>query len=313
MNIQEYNAKFNEKVVGSLSVVEDDIDTLQEDVEILESDTTTLSSDVETLKNTVGYTASKNLLENTGTTTTDDGITYTVNDDGSVTINGTSTGESQLFINRNFYLSKGEYILSGRTGTPNSNCVIQLYDGVKSVTDQGLGNTYSCEGRTINYVRILINNAGVAFDNVTFYPMIRRANITDDTYEPYVNGSVDARLEELKSALNNVIKWKLVKSITTSSSNIETITLPNEFNELYVEVIPNEGNVLNCPSTTIVIPKNILNSTVKYFSLPAYFNSSNSYGYCRIEASLTSLKLRDYYINGSSCHYAGAIVKVYYR
>ena len=48
MNIQEYNAKFNEKVVGSLSVVEDDVDTLQEDIE-------NITPRVETLENTISF------------------------------------------------------------------------------------------------------------------------------------------------------------------------------------------------------------------------------------------------------------------
>ena len=45
MNIQEYNAKFNEKVVGSLSVVEDDVDTLQEDIEGVDTRVTVLENE----------------------------------------------------------------------------------------------------------------------------------------------------------------------------------------------------------------------------------------------------------------------------
>ena len=50
-------------------------------------------------------------------------------------------------------------------------------------------------------IRVVIaGNAGTVFENVTFYPMLRYSEITDDTYEPY-KPSVEERLAALEAAI----------------------------------------------------------------------------------------------------------------
>lgn len=191
----------------------DDIDTLQDDVEnitprveILESDTNSLQNELLSVKDTLGYTV-KNLLENIGATTTSNGVTFTVNDDGSVTVNGTATANASLKINYDFDLPNGEYILSGcpKGGTTNTYYLHAYGEGI-NCHDIGQGGTFVANDNKIDYVRILILS-GQTVNNLTFYPMIRKASDTDDTYEPY-RDNVDTRLNNVASILG----WKTARA-----------------------------------------------------------------------------------------------------
>lgn len=51
---------------------------------------------------------------------------------------------------------------------------------------------------TEKYVYEFYIKTGTSFDNVVFYPMVRYANITDDTYEPY-QPSLQEQITELTS------------------------------------------------------------------------------------------------------------------
>ena len=262
------------------------------------------SGDIEEIKNTLGYTASKNLLENTATTTTSSGITYTVNEDGSVTLNGTTptTSESQIFINRNFYLSKGKYILSGCTGDGATNkYYVQLYKSAGTsvnAVDIGQGATFViADDNPINYIRILIGQ-GQVFDNVTFYPMIRKADITDDTYEPYGKSDVDSRLSDLKSAL----EWKLQGETTSSTS----IKLPNDYKEIkLISIDKNNRNVI-----TFTISKqeiDVLNSLDSTNGHKLHTAPNSNYTYYKS----TGIFFQNY--NGNAVNSSTIITSMYYR
>ena len=151
-----------------------------------------------TVKNTLGYTAGKNLLENTATTTTINGITFTVNDDGSVTVNGTATAITAFRFAKGIVLPNGEYILNG---CPNGSSVNTYYlymtgTGIAG-HDAGAGKTFVIEDNVISGISIFVIE-GQTVNNVTFYPMIRKADVTDDTYEPYSGIDVDTRLRTLE-------------------------------------------------------------------------------------------------------------------
>ena len=134
----------------------------------------------------------KNLLQNTATSQTIDGMTFTVNSDGSVTCNGqvsATTPYVVCFVNLNVFLRPGNYYLSGNTfiGSPNS-CKLDLVDLQSS---EWLATCYSPGSVLFNisdnknvYCRIVCY-ANFSCNNLTFYPMVRKADIEDDTYEPY--------------------------------------------------------------------------------------------------------------------------------
>ena len=138
--------------------------------------------------NVVVKTCGKNLLKNTATTQAINGVTFTVNDDGSVTANGTATVTTDLYVypSTNWEYENGEHILSGCPSGGNSStyCLYFFTESQRYLTDIGnsIKSTINKGERIFAFIRI---NNGINVQNLTFYPMIRIATDTDDTYEPY--------------------------------------------------------------------------------------------------------------------------------
>ena len=162
-------------------------------------------------KQTLGY-GKKNLLKNTAVTHTHNGVTFTVNNDGSITANGTVTATpASITISGDIGLEKGKsYILSGSPN--NSNCFVKLsttIDGNAGAPYKEVSSARDClftyDGTKINDVSVLVRNVGTTIDNLTFYPMIRSADIEDGTYEPYVD-DVDTRLDKIDNSILNTLE-----------------------------------------------------------------------------------------------------------
>lgn len=138
----------------------------------------------------------KNLLRNTATSRTISDVTFTVNDNGSVTCNGTARGN--IFFKIGDILTTNQYsILAGCpiNGTNNSYLMRCYSNNVIIATDTGSG--VSINQIIDGYVEIRIAS-GYTCDNLIFYPMIRKADISDDTYEPYIeNTELDVTLPAL--------------------------------------------------------------------------------------------------------------------
>ena len=144
----------------------------------------------------------KNLLQNTATTQTVNGITFTVNADGTVTANGTATANATLLLVNNTQIvpTDTSVIVSGCPSGGGSS-TYRVF--VKSDADAGyVYDTGS--GVTVNGVyRISITvYSGTTVNNLVFKPMIRPASITDSTYQPYQGIMVERtgkNLAELKT------------------------------------------------------------------------------------------------------------------
>lgn len=144
--------------------------------------------------NAIANRGGKNLLPNTGTSTTINGVTFTVNADGSVTVNGTATATADYYGMAQVSLGSGTFALSG---CPEGGSEQTYFLGVRvnnswsaSGKDYGDGKTVTGE---ITRWAITIRS-GYTADNLTFYPMLRDASIQDDTYVPY--GMSNAELTE---------------------------------------------------------------------------------------------------------------------
>ena len=164
-------------------------------------DDAVIKSEAALSRSTLGYQR-KNLLKNTAVSQTKNGVTFTVNEDGSVTANGTATANA-LFGLSDIKLTVGKkYTLSG-CPEGGSSTTFKLYGLDKTNwtgagDDFGNGDTFTIR-YSINQYRIVIYT-GYTADNLTFYPMLRYAEITDDTYEPY-KPSVEERLAALEAAV----------------------------------------------------------------------------------------------------------------
>lgn len=122
----------------------------------------------------------KNLLKNTATTQTINGVTFTVNEDGSVTINGTATVVTDFYIARPLYLNAGQYIINKYQ---ESVKVYLWNNGFAQASTNGLRFTVD-DGNGVNvFLRV---EAGQTVSNINVCAMIRLAEIEDDTYEQYV-------------------------------------------------------------------------------------------------------------------------------
>lgn len=122
--------------------------------------------------------------------TTDNGITYTVNSDGSVHAEGTATATSDFVLADVLELPNGDYILTGDTDSETAYANSSILFNEKSISGTAHWNygaespcVFTVNNYTLRKLRIRITSG--AFVNQTFYPMLRLASIKDDTYQPY--------------------------------------------------------------------------------------------------------------------------------
>jgi hypothetical protein len=135
----------------------------------------------------------KNILENTATGNTINGVEFTVNADGSITANGTANADILFAINKAVYgIVPGEsYTISG---CPNANGICRLYfaqhNDVGAIAntntyDTGSGATAKILPECLYLWVGFYAASGTVFSRATIYPMLRLASVTDKTYEPY--------------------------------------------------------------------------------------------------------------------------------
>lgn len=192
----------------------------------------------------------KNLLDNTATTKISNGITFTVNSDGTVLADGTNdtSANSSLIINR-YNLSPGAYILNGcpSGGASNTYRLAIQETGSYSILgsiDIGNGSGEFTIDTTTNVQIAIFIQKGLTINNLLFKPMLRKATIADDTYEQYgaspspdypspienVEGNI-----EFKDVWKNLVKqmnWKQLPSISTGA----TATIVNGYGTDFIEV-----------------------------------------------------------------------------
>lgn len=127
----------------------------------------------------------KNLLPNNATNQTVNGVTFTVNDDGSITANGTASANTGFTIALD--IDARGMILSGcPAGGSRSTYSLQYTNYVdESFADEGNGITIPLSTNTGLWRVAIWITAQSIVNNLVFKPMIRPASITDDTYVPY--------------------------------------------------------------------------------------------------------------------------------
>lgn len=134
---------------------------------------------------------SKNLINNAkwdgASPYTHNGVTFTVNADGTVTANGTATGGLAVYYNRTVLKSAANktFTISGITGGSSTTYRIRvsrkekayedLFDGYKTFTPDG----------DIEMI-ILSINEGVTVNNLVFKPQLE-LNTTATPYTPYIS------------------------------------------------------------------------------------------------------------------------------
>ena len=168
-----------------------------------------VKNDIAINRTTLGVQC-KNLIDTQIDSQTYYGLTFKKNSDGSILINGTSTNTSTVFLRIFKTYDVGKFINQKfiLAATRSDNVGIQ-FDGRNSSGLQTCSSqAYSVDAKfTSNANFILLNiyliiRANSTFDNYTVYPMLRYADIIDDTYEPYQPSLIDRCLLKDTAGIN---------------------------------------------------------------------------------------------------------------
>ena len=134
----------------------------------------------------------KNRLNHSAVSQTRNGVTFTVNADGTVTANGTATANAYITIKSiasNDEIFDGTYILSGcpAGGVYQQNYALYSALGNYTKYDLGDGVILTPSGLTGNISFIIMIYSGYTADNLVFKPMICKNAYWEMSheYEPY--------------------------------------------------------------------------------------------------------------------------------
>ena len=182
---------------------------------------------------------SKNLLPNNSITQTKNGVTYTVNQDNSITLNGTSTGAFIVEIASGLTLEAGTYTLSLKGKIQGCGIyaytgsgVLKTYVSSNNTPDNWKTNFTLDSDTTFTQIRIDVQN-NKTFNNVTIYPMIEKGSQATN-YVPYFNDYPISIKSYLSILADNI-------GLTLKDTNF--INYDKELtSELYLD---SEGNSLN--------------------------------------------------------------------
>lgn len=136
----------------------------------------------------------KNLLQITENTQTVGGVTFTVNDDGSITADGTASDYTwSAYVTQSLVLDAGTYILNGcPSGGSSTTYRLQAFTGNPSnptltANDYGSGATFTLSEQSTVFVRMLVKGT---VDNLTFNPMVRYSVYTNGDFQPFGYGQI---------------------------------------------------------------------------------------------------------------------------
>lgn len=209
---------------------------------------------------------SKNLIPYpyAGKTSTSNGITFTVNDDGSVTVNGTATANATFELESDatmFALPVGNYFLSGcpNDGSSKSYFMVAVngvgitYD--KFLRDFGNGISVPSKGEKWKVsIRII---SGYTADNLVFKPQIELGS-TATPYTPYV------------SDLSTVTVTRYGKNLFDTNSAVK-LNGGASFSVANNVITVSQNDIYKYSSANVQIPKSLIGKTI---TLSAKSNTS---------------------------------------
>ena len=205
------------------------LDSLEnyDDTEI-KADIAEVSSRAALNQSTLGYQR-KNLLKLFATTQTKAGVTYTVND-GLINASGTTTGNSTyvMFDAKVPQIFDRDVIATYTGEMTNTICRLRLGEAGSYSYPAIYKSGYRIPaGTKFSQVYLQQPNADVTVNISDFGVMLRYAEITDDTYEPYRPSVAEyiAGLEERIAALESV---NLITNSPNSSLNTAKINTTEE-------------------------------------------------------------------------------------
>lgn len=240
----------------------------------------------------------KNLLGITATTKTVNGVTFTVNADKSITVNGTATANVifDLGIVKNELLRSKLILKGGVFGNFDTiTFYMASYDAtgeVGSCTDwNGTGTKVNLKGET-GWARIFVKS-GYTVNNKTFYPMLYHESLTDTTYEPYKAKQTLTMPYTLRSVGEVKDEVDFARGVYTPKLRLHAITTIGNITDL--------GNCLRVAVYLAETPKRLnglcthFNWLYDYYSDTEhyYFETMNNIGHLFINKSRLSAYDKD--------------------
>ena len=196
-NLQEQNTKLEEQIKKDR---ENMINLEVEGQSIHIEDSSDLEGKLEVLGNVEQETTGKNLLNNTAKTTTVNGVTFTVNEDGTVIANGTATSLAQISLVANVKLPAGTYTIKDGKAYVESTEFNDWFDGLNNPSTL----TFNTEVLLKNvYIQI---KQGETVSNKTFYPQIEKGTKATE-YEQYIEKAIPEHNSEIRAVGDNINLW----------------------------------------------------------------------------------------------------------
>lgn len=183
--------------------------------------------------------AGKNKLPVLHSSTTVNGVTFTVASDGTITASGTATADAEFAVVEradNVAIPLGSYILSGMPSDGSATTFrwnVILYNSNGTIFfDQRNGssswNITLSENAATSIFRIRIVS-GYTANNLVFKPMLRLASETDETFEPYSNicpitgrTQVEITNKDSEDAVLDSVTVNLGQTVYGGSLNVTT-------------------------------------------------------------------------------------------
>lgn len=186
---------------------------------------------------------SYNLLNNVAKSTTINGITFTINNDGSVTVNGTATYNAKLILTNYFNLDVGDYkLIEGNSDYLDNAIRGTYYDSngnLKYLSSST--NKFTVASGFYNYQIYIVILQGKTVNNLTFYPMLVKYENSNISYEKYGEKICSNRIDDTNNKLDqaeNTRKgiWETIKSIPSTIGNFFT-DLGNKISGFFKELL----------------------------------------------------------------------------
>lgn len=195
----------------------------------------------------VNIYGANNLLPNNNYSQEIQGITFTVNSDGSVTANGTATSKIWFLLylvdNASRYnnIFKGKkLIFSGcQNGSYSTYYLSMEMNGTNFVNNYNNSTTITMPEFNSRFSVYVVIADKATVSNVVFYPMIRDARIKDSTYVPYAMTNRELSYIYDTTITENGLKWRLFKCGKIAIAHIESGTL--------TEAVAVNGLLINLP------------------------------------------------------------------
>lgn len=234
----------------------------------------------------------RNKLPNNATNLTSNGLTFTINKDKSVTINGTATAQTDLILFGKYNSTTNKIPLNGQVtyglkSTNNNIRLILVKDGSTQLGEANSSKTIAVDNIFVNYAIIRVTQ-GATIPNQTFYPMIVQGDSLGEYEEYGASPSLEypAPIHCLGDDVNlfdeKFESGTLSSTDGTSTSNSTRIRSIN-----YNNITPGASYIFNCNGMDSVIVfeydknKAFLKSS-GFQTLPYIFTASSNMAFYKL-------------------------------